>query len=111
MAQAQISIQGYLVGDTWMPNCEAYKPLNYDVTREARRHVGSKATLRDHILAATNDGDFQGAEIAWGELVVRTHKRRGDTYITRTRVWPLDKFQSVADCIRADWDGPLSDDE
>ena len=105
----QVSIRGFLVGHIWMPATECYKDLNYDATREQARTIG-KMTLRDHVLRATNDGDFQSCRIAHGCLVLKTTKQCGATRVTRSRVFPLDRFPSIYDCLNTEWDGPDCDD-
>ena len=63
---------------------------------------GNRPTLRDMVLKATNDGDFQSCEIAdatvtfertvYGETRTRTVKRHVD----------IRQFPSVADCVVAE---------
>ena len=110
MRNLQLTICGYLVGNIWMSNAECSKPFNYDVTREAKRYVGGKPTLRDHVLAATNDGDFQSCLIAAGGLIATVTKRTKTGSIKRTRCFDLSQFHSIADCLRNDWDGPYEDE-
>lgn len=107
----RMTISGYLVGTIWMPAAECYKPLTYDVLREARRYTEpDSVTLRDHVLSATNDGDFQSCAIADGELLVTIARHEGNKRYTRTRAFPLAMFPSIADCIKTDWDGPAFGD-
>ena len=94
-----ISIRGFLVGTIWMPAAECYKPLDYSLTDQQCRTVG-KMTLRDHVVRATNDGDFQSCTLALGELVVTTRNGRRTT----TRTFPLARFPSIADCLHPDGD-------
>ena len=103
-------IRGYLVGEIWMPCTEAWKPLAYDLTSEDSRFT-SPGTLRDHVLRATNDGDFRGADIADGVLITVATIRKGERLYRRERITPLDRCKSVSDMVRADWDGPTYDDE
>lgn len=106
MRASSVIIRGTLVGGIWWPiGAECYKPLRYDATAEQRRTVG-KMTLRDHVLSATNDGDFQSCRIADGTVEVTV--RRGPR--TRSRIFPLDMFPSVSDCVLLDWDGPEAED-
>jgi hypothetical protein len=99
-----ISLRGYLVGHIWQPGLgECFKPLSYDITREDHRFT-EPGTLRDHILAATNDGDFQSCSLAAAELVAtRTERKEGRT-VTVERRWPLECFKSIADCLHPDRD-------
>lgn len=96
MPVTSIELRGFIVGPIWWPaDAECYKPLHYSVFDFTER-----GTLRDHVLRATQDGDFQNATIAHGELVLerRTAGRRV------IRSWPLSKFSSVADCLHPDGD-------
>jgi hypothetical protein len=95
-----VRITGFVVGPIWWPvGVECYKPLNYSITREDAR-FSAPGTLRDHVLAATNDGDFQHCTIAQGRLVVT--RLIGSRRVTRG--WPLDYFPSVRDCLHPDGD-------
>lgn len=106
----QINITGFLVGPIWWPaGAECFKRLSYDVTREDARFL-EPGTLRDHVLRATNDGDFQGCAIAQGELTITSTRCDGATRVTRSRTWPLDRFPSIADCLHEDPDWFPPDD-
>lgn len=112
--QTQISIHGFLVGPIWWPvGAECWKHLSYDLTDHDSRFV-ARGTLRDHVLTAINDGDFQHCVIARGEIVIQTTCRNnaGET-IRRSRSWPLDRFPSIRDCLHADpdWFPESSEDE
>lgn len=94
-----ISLRGYIVGPIWWPaGAECFKPLDYDITSESARMDGG--TLRDHVLRATNDGDFQSATLAHAELVVE--RRNGSRRVIRS--FPLSRFPSVADCLHPEGD-------
>lgn len=110
MATMTMKLRGYLVGNIWMPNAECFKPLDYSITREAIRM--EDATLRDHVLAATNDGDFQSCVIAAGELVATRREHRDGRTVTVERRWSLDCFKSILDCLHSDpdWLPPFYDD-
>lgn len=120
MSDLQISIRGYVVGPIWWPSgAECFKPLSYNLTRENARFT-EPGSLRDHVLAATNDGDFQSCTIACGELVVKRTSYTTDAQqrITRkrcvTRIFPLSRFPSIADCLHPDgddWCPPADYDE
>jgi len=109
METISIKISGYLVGDSWLPQIECWKPLSYDITREDARCDGP-AGLRWHVCAATNDGDFQGADIADGFVTITREGARDGIKVKRSRDFPLTMFPSVSDMVRADWDGPCCDD-
>ena len=100
MRHSKITISGFLVGPIWWPSgSECFKPFRHDVADKESRW-SDKGTLRDHILAITQDGDFQNCAIAQGEIVAtRTNGRR-----TVTRSFPLDQFPSVRDCLHKDPD-------
>jgi hypothetical protein len=75
---------------------------------------GSRPTLRDMVLRATNDGDFQSANVSFGELVIEIISLRKDSNgsVTRKRYFDLRMFASIADSIvsedeieYASWDG------
>jgi hypothetical protein len=108
----QIKITGYLVGYIWMPCGECWKDLEYDLSGEQRRFI-EPGTLRDHVLRATNDGDFQSCSIAQGEIVVTRTSRSGGTTIRRTRSFPMSMFPSVSDLIHddPDWFPCFNDEE
>lgn len=111
MIEFEHRISGYLVGNIWMPNVEAWKTLDYRLSEEDSRFT-SPGTLRDHVLRATNDGDFRGCDIADGVLitVATIHKPDGRVY-RRERLTPLERCSTVADMVRSDWNGPICDDE
>lgn len=109
--KTEYRIRGYLVGSAWMPAAECYKPLNYSFVRDALDKASpwqdARDDLRDALLHVTNDGDFQSASVADGFLTIRRELGRG---LTHTRSFPLDRFPSVRDLIRSDWDGPSGED-
>lgn len=102
-----IRITGYLVGNIWMPNIECWKHLDFDATDYEAR-CSAPLTLREMTLAATRDGDFQGCDIADGTLIVI---RRAENGFTHRRSFALDRFPSIADMTRTDWDGPTWDED
>lgn len=108
--ELNLSIRGYLVGQIWMPATECWKDLTYSITREDTR-FSEPLTLREHVLRATNDGDFQSCQIADGVLIAETTRRTKTGITKRVRSWPLDRFPSIEDCIRTDWDGPCGEDD
>lgn len=103
MRKYEMTITGWLVGNIWMPNAECYKPFKHSIDGQDSRW-SEKGTLRDHVLAATRDGDFQSCKIAEGILEVSMFVGRNGKRITRW--FPLDMFPSIADCVKTDWDGP-----
>jgi hypothetical protein len=106
-----IEIRGTLVGTIWWPvGAECWKDARHDVTGHAARCINGdaakgKPSLRQHVDAMVNDGDFQGAEIADGELII-TIRKPGRS---RSRSFPLTMFPSIADMRRDDWEGPYCD--
>ena len=100
--RCQIIIRGFLVGPIWWPaGTESFKPITYDLTGEDSRFA-SRGTLRDHLLAITNDGDFQHCHIACGELTIEVRRSSGGTIYSKVRTWPLGHFPSIADCVHDD---------
>lgn len=102
-------IRGYLVGPIWMPATECYKPLRYQLTNEDAR-FNEPLTLREHVLRATNDGNFQYCQIADGELVTTAYITKETRNYRRSVSRPLSAFPSIADCVKTDWDGPMGDE-
>lgn len=94
------SIYGEIQGDIWMPSTTCVK--HFDISEDAFLYSdGSRPTLRDMVLKATNDGDFQSANISWGFLRIEMTRQHvsGHGKFTRTREFDLRKFPSIADCI------------
>lgn len=108
-------ITGYLVGHIWWPQAECFKSFQYNLTREAGRYT-STASLRDHLLAITRDGDFQSCAIAQGEIVIRRTRadptKPGHT-IRVTRILPLEDCANVADLLHdnPDWAPSFDEDD
>lgn len=96
-----VTIEGFLVGAIWWPQTECYKSLNYDATDQQARTDG-KMTLRDHLLRATMDGDFQSCTIAQGMLCIDVTSEKNGRRTTRSRWWPLSRFPSIADMLHPD---------
>src|ERR1700728_658175 len=86
-----VQIRGYVVGALWWPTgAEAWKDLNYDLTRESGRFM-TRPGLRDHLVNIISDGDFQGgATIAQGSVIVRIFNPRRNRTVTRE--FPLSRF-------------------
>lgn len=114
MTHIRAYLTGYIVGQIWWPaGTECWKDLHFDCTDYAKRCT-PRATLRDCVLAATNDGDFQGCDIAQGELVLETRKAGPDGRMTtRRKSYPLSRFPSIADCLHSDpdWWPEYSDED
>lgn len=93
-----IEIVGYIFGKIWLPPVECWKRIRYDVLDRQAQTVG-KMALRDHVLAATCDGDFQSCRLAQAYLrvVIQSGKYR------RIREWPLSLFPSIADMVDDEW--------
>jgi hypothetical protein len=106
MTKVEFTVTGYVVGPIWWPvGEECYKHFSYNLTCEDERFT-EPATLREHVLSITNDGDFQYSEIADGFLTA-TIRKPGRA---RSRNFPLDMFPSIKDCIKDDWCGPSGED-
>ena len=84
MLQTHATIHGQIQGTTWMPAYTCTK--DFTVSEDDFRYSdGSRPTLRDMVLRATNDGDFQSANVSWGHLTVETIVTRKDGRGTLTR--------------------------
>lgn len=109
MPITDISLRGFIVGPIWWPSgSECYKPLSYNITDHDARW-SEPGTLREHVVAAVCDGDFQSASLACAELVIE--RRAGNRRVIRS--FPLSKFPSVADCLDPDGDDwcPMFNDD
>lgn len=106
-----INVTGYLVGNMWWPSSEAWKELSVDVLR-ARDRFTERPDFRRIIVDACNDGDFQSASIAHGEVTVTLIERQGLKSHRVSRSWPLSQFPSIADCLHddPDWYPDYGDD-
>lgn len=107
------TISGFLVGTIWMPAAECYKPFRHDIGRHsARWSDASGATLRDHLLNITNDGDFRNCHIARGEITI-TRWLKGRRC---SRTIPIERFKfsaDIADMLHPegqDWCEPCPED-
>lgn len=106
MPTKQITIYGYLVGPIWWPiNTECSKPLEYDATEEDSRST-EPLSLREHVLRATNDGDFQFCKIADGFLEVSVSRQSKTGIFKHSRTFPLSLFPSIADLLKKNWEDP-----
>lgn len=103
------ALRGYLVGNLWQ-GCEAWKPMAYDITREDKRYT-TPGSLRDHVLVATNDGDFVHAKLADCDLVTVATINRGGRPYQRVRVVSLEDCPTVSDMVEPHWAGPSLDDD
>jgi hypothetical protein len=77
---------------------------DFNVSEDDFRYSdGSRPTLRDMVLKATNDGDFQSADVSFGWLTVEAIVRRkdGQGQVSRKRHFDLRSplFASIADCL------------
>lgn len=101
--ETRISLEGALCGKIWWPVGQLFgKHLSHSFAADVRAW-GGQGTLRDHVLRATNDGDFQGAELTADTfLVIQRISRKGATVKTRTRHFPVSMFPSIADCVNTD---------
>lgn len=97
--QTNVALIGVVVGRIWMPATECTKDVSISES-EFRYSDGSRPTLRDLALRATNDGDFQSCSLTADSFFEFQRVRRaGNTSVVRTRVMPVTAFRSVADCI------------
>lgn len=93
-------IRGWIQGKIWMPPVTCTKHFHISEV-DFRYADGKKPTLRDMVLKATNDGDFQSAELSEGELILTMVLPRADKKgsITKTKTFNLRWFPSVSDCV------------
>ncbi len=96
--ETKIILHGTLIGMIWMPSVTCTKPLRYDLTREDARFT-EPGTLRDHVLRATNDGDFQSCKIMDGIMEVTVTITKGTRRYNRTRYFDLTLFKGIADMV------------
>lgn len=103
-----ITIEGFIVGPSWMPGTECYKSLHFDVVGHRGRctsSAGDRYALRDAMLEATRDGDFQSAVVAQGMLHIDSTRIGADgRRVTHSRAWPLERFPSISDMLHDDPD-------
>ncbi len=100
MKRTIATISGQIQGPIWMPACTCTK--DFTVSEDDLRYSdGSRPSLRDMVLKATCDGDFQSAEVSFGHLTIEMLIPRtdGKGYTSRKRHFDLRQFQSIADCL------------
>lgn len=78
----QYILRADLVGHIWMPNVFAAKPVEYRFRRPENpespfRKRDEHDTLRDALLAVTNDGDFRSCALANATIEVQDNRRGG----------------------------------
>lgn len=102
--ETSYQIHGYLVGEIWVPCEECEKTLSYKfVRKEATRPnpwTDARDSLREALLAATNDHDFRSCR-AEGWLQVTRTRRTGTGIHRHERFVDLAKFPSIADMVVA----------
>ena len=100
MLQTHATIHGQIQGTIWMPTYTCTK--DFTVSEDDFRYSdGSRPTLRDMVLKATNDGDFRSAAVSFGHLTIEAIQPRKDGLgqVSRKRHFDLRMFPSVADSI------------
>lgn len=95
-----VSISGIIAGDIWMPCVTCTKPFTVG-EQDFRYSDGSRPSIRDMVLQATNDGDFRGASILDATVVFERISMDSPTKIIRERSMDIRLFPSVADCVIA----------
>lgn len=100
MKSLDVLITGQIQGPIWMPPVTCTK--QFTLHKHDLRFAEGRPTLRDMVLRATNDGDFQSTTISWGELVLTSLRVFGPVRVTRERRYDLRKFPSIADCMTAE---------
>lgn len=104
----EITLEGYLIGETWMPSIVCAKALNVNLTRErgrvcdSRHPVGFKASLRDviELVVSENGGDFQHCKLTKDSFIqARIRSASNSRVKIRSRDWPITTFPSLKDYI------------
>lgn len=97
--QTSITLHGHIVGPIWMPAAECWKEVSVSAA-DFERSTGEAPTARDLALRATQDGDFQHCKLTADSYFLLTRTRRdGNHTMTVERVYTVDKFPSIADCV------------
>ena len=98
-----ITLQGTIAGTIWMPAATCAKHFKVvdkpGPWGDFHYSDGSRPTIREMVLKATNDGDFQSCSIIDATVTVerRTAGRNGET--VRRRHFDIRQFPSVSDCV------------
>ena len=107
-------VHGQIQGRIWMPSVTCTKSFSVS-ENDFRYSDGSRPTLRDMVLRATNDGDFQSANVSWGWLTVEAIVKRKDGrgQVSRKRSWDLRSplLAFIADSIVPEDDIEYADGE
>lgn len=98
MTHTEVSITGTIAGQIWMPAATCGKHFTIDES-DFRYSDGSRPTLREMVLRATNDGDFQSCEIIDATVTFKRSTQTLTGTIVRTRHMDIRQFPSVADCV------------
>lgn len=103
----QYVLRGDLVGHIWMPNAFATKPVEYRFRRPENpdspfRERDEHDTLRDALLAVTNDGDFRSCTLANATIEVQDHRKGSRKSRWMPLTGRLDKYN--ADLYASDED-------
>ena len=99
-AALSFALVGQVQGRIWQ-GLECVKEINVRFAKsEARCTMQDEyATLRDAVLAVTNDGDFQSCHLSPDtQLRVVVSKPNG----SRVRYIPVTMFPAIADCVAAE---------
>ena len=105
MTHYEVTVHGTIAGKIWMPAATCGK--RFSLTDKPgpwgdfHYADGEKASLRDMILKATNDGDFQSCHVIDATVTVKRITQTLTGQITRTRHMDIRQFPSVADCVVA----------
>lgn len=62
---------------------------------------GSRPTIREMVLRATNDGDFQSCNILDATVTFKRSRVTATGTVVRTRHMDIRQFPSVSDCVTA----------
>lgn len=98
----EVTINGTLGGSIWMPSVTCGKYFKLSNQQYPFGGLHGKATLRDMVLCATNDGDFQSCSIAEATVTFTRTRETATGRIVRRRTMDIRQFPSVADCVLAE---------
>lgn len=118
MAIIDITLHAAFAGDLWQ-GCEGRSGVqSFDLSSYRRRICDStnpnyRATLNDVIdsILAGHGGDFVNAKLCANAVIVVTcRKLMGRGSYTRTRIWDITSFPSIAEFVDIDaWSNDFED--
>jgi hypothetical protein len=109
--QTSVTIHAKLVGRTWA-GYEGWQSVTLDLA-EMRRRAGEDTPFPQLVDLALSekDGDFQGAKLADGYVRIAMLCQHGRTTTTRSKLYGIEEFPSIADYVETDWPGAPNEDD